>query len=176
MTSSNGNIFRVTDHLCEEFTGHRSFDVFFDLRLNKRLSKQRWTWWFETPLRLLWRHCNVLCLFYGTYLTRKHRWPISPTHIWIIRAKKVFVFFVWGCDGTHGSVHLTEELMVIRISNIRCFNSFAYTGCLMLTYTYVRICMYTYHRTDVQANISRRRRLCHRNLRLELFIWLNAYS
>ena len=50
MTSSNGNIFRVTGHLCGEFTGPgefpaqrpvmRSFDVFFDLRLNKRLSKQ----------------------------------------------------------------------------------------------------------------------------------------
>ena len=25
----------------------RSFDVFFDLRLNKRLSKQSWGWWFE---------------------------------------------------------------------------------------------------------------------------------
>ena len=34
----------------------RSFDVFFDLRLNKRLSKQSWGWWFETLLRLLWRH------------------------------------------------------------------------------------------------------------------------
>ena len=37
----------------------RSFDVFFDLCLNKRLSKQSWGWWFETPLRSLWRHCNV---------------------------------------------------------------------------------------------------------------------
>ena len=37
----------------------RSFDVFFDLRLNKRLSKQSWGWWFETPSLPLWRHCNV---------------------------------------------------------------------------------------------------------------------
>ena len=59
MTSSNGNIFRVTGPLCGEFTGPgefptqrpvtRSFDVFFDLRLNKRLSKQPWGWWFQTP-------------------------------------------------------------------------------------------------------------------------------
>ena len=35
-----------------------SFDVFFDLRLNKGLSKQTWGWWFETPSRSLWRHCN----------------------------------------------------------------------------------------------------------------------
>ena len=38
----------------------RSFGVFFDLRLNKRLSKQSWGWWFETPSRPLWRHRNVL--------------------------------------------------------------------------------------------------------------------
>ena len=37
----------------------RSFDVFFDLRLDKRLSKQPWGWWFETPSLSLWRHCNV---------------------------------------------------------------------------------------------------------------------
>ena len=36
----------------------RSFDVFFDLRLNKRLSKQPWGWWFETPAWSLWRHRN----------------------------------------------------------------------------------------------------------------------
>ena len=38
----------------------RSFDVFFDLRLNKQLSKQSSGWWFETPPSPLWRHCNVL--------------------------------------------------------------------------------------------------------------------
>ena len=32
--------------------------VFFDLRLNKQLSKQSWSWWFETPSFSLWRHCN----------------------------------------------------------------------------------------------------------------------
>ena len=37
----------------------RSFYVFFDLRLNKRLSKQSWDWWCETQSGSLWRHCNV---------------------------------------------------------------------------------------------------------------------
>ena len=70
MTSSNGNIFRVTGPLCGEFTGPgefptqrpvtRSFDVFFDLRLNKRLGKQSWGWWFETLSRSLWRHRNAI--------------------------------------------------------------------------------------------------------------------
>ena len=40
----------------------RSFEVFFDLRLNGRLSKQSGGWWFETPSRPLWRHSNVLSL------------------------------------------------------------------------------------------------------------------
>ena len=38
----------------------RSFDVFFDLHPNKRLSKQSWCWWFEMPLCPLWHHCNAL--------------------------------------------------------------------------------------------------------------------
>ena len=70
MTPSNGNIFRVIGPLCGEFTGPgefpaqrpvtRSFDVFFDLRLNKRLSKLPWGWWVETPSWSLWRQCNVI--------------------------------------------------------------------------------------------------------------------
>ena len=77
MTSSNGNMFRVTGFcagnspvtagnspVTGEFQSHRpvtrSFDVFFDLRLNKRLSKQTRRLWFETPSLSLWRHCNVV--------------------------------------------------------------------------------------------------------------------
>ena len=36
----------------------RSLMFFFDLRLNKRLGKEWWCWWFEMPSRPLWRHCN----------------------------------------------------------------------------------------------------------------------
>ena len=37
----------------------RSFGVFFNLRLNKRLSKQSWGWWFEMPSRpLLYSTCH----------------------------------------------------------------------------------------------------------------------
>ena len=35
-----------------------SFDIFFDLCLNKGLSKLWWGWWFEMSLRSLWRQCN----------------------------------------------------------------------------------------------------------------------
>ena len=73
ITSSNGNIFRVTGPLCGEFTGHRRIPLtkasgaelwcFFGLRLNKRLSKQPRRWWFETPSHPLWCHCNAIGLW-----------------------------------------------------------------------------------------------------------------
>ena len=52
-----------------ESTGHRciplkkasdpKLEVFFDLCLNKRLSKQSIRRWYETPPGSLWRHCNM---------------------------------------------------------------------------------------------------------------------
>ena len=78
LTSSNGNIFRVTGPLWVESIGHRwipsqkqvarRLDVFFDLRLNKRLSKQSRRQWFDTLLRSLCHHCyeyrrvNYMCI------------------------------------------------------------------------------------------------------------------
>ena len=72
MTSSNGNIFRVTGLLCGEFTvpGEfpaqrpvtQSFDVFFHPRLNKRLSKQPRGWWLETPPWSLWHQFTATLL------------------------------------------------------------------------------------------------------------------
>ena len=71
MTASNGNIFRVNGHLWGESTSHlhvdpphkerpvmQSFDVFFDLRLNKWSSKQLRRQWFEMPSCSLWHHQN----------------------------------------------------------------------------------------------------------------------
>ena len=69
MTSSNENIFRVTGLLWGESTwpvdsphqgsGTRSFDVFFDVCLNKRLSKNR----DASDLRCQCAHCDVTVMF-----------------------------------------------------------------------------------------------------------------
>ena len=70
MTSSIGNIFRIIGLLCGnslvtgEFPSQRpvrrNFGVFFDLGINKQLSKQSRHQWLETQLRSLWCHCNVV--------------------------------------------------------------------------------------------------------------------
>ena len=48
----------VTDEFPAQRPVTRSFDVFVDLRLNKRLSKQSWGWWFKTLTRPWWHRCN----------------------------------------------------------------------------------------------------------------------
>ena len=45
-----------------EFPAQRSVTQSFGLRLNKRLVKQWWGWWFETPSRQLWRHSDDVCV------------------------------------------------------------------------------------------------------------------
>ena len=55
-----------------------SFDVFFVLSLNKRLSKQSWGWWFETPPRPLWRHCNEWCRMCFLYTSSSMVWWKYP--------------------------------------------------------------------------------------------------
>ena len=77
MTSSNGNISALLA-ICAEntpVTGEfpaqrpvtRSFDVFFDLRLSKRLSKQSWGWWLETlahyDVTVIWNQSNESMAF-----------------------------------------------------------------------------------------------------------------
>ena len=43
----------------------QSFDGFFNLLLNKRLSKPSIHRWFQTPSRSLWRYCNDCCVFFS---------------------------------------------------------------------------------------------------------------
>ena len=70
----------------------RSFDVNFDLRPDKRLSKQPLRWWFETLSHSLWRHRNVMtavCTYISTYCTWTYeQLALSRTHMcttaWIV--------------------------------------------------------------------------------------------
>ena len=77
--------FRVTGHLCREFIGPRWIPhkkasdaelwCFLWSAPNKRLSKQWWGWWFETPSYPLWRH-RAGDFYYRT------PWQINPSFQW----------------------------------------------------------------------------------------------
>ena len=107
MTSSNGIFFRVTGPLCGEITGPgefpaqrpvtQSFGVFFDLRLNERLSKQPWGRWFETLSWSLWRQCNVSELFVRESQTIS--WPndeyayLEPSEHILVKIQSIVVIY-----------------------------------------------------------------------------------
>ena len=88
MTSSNGNLFRVTGHLCGEFTGLRWIPrtkasdaglwCFLWHVPDKRLSKQSWGWWSETQSGSLWRHSNVVA--HMVNVNHHHIIPIRLLH------------------------------------------------------------------------------------------------
>ena len=66
----------------------QNFDVFFDRRLNKRLSKHSRRRWFETPSRSLWRHSNEntiksTCKFDVTYITGRVEETRNLTVSWL---------------------------------------------------------------------------------------------
>ena len=84
----------------------RSFDVYFDLRPNKRLSKQPWGWWFLTLSWSLWRHRNAcdmilkcitvsdfICLYAFCLCECDVFWNPHPWNQWIIS---------WYCDSLYG--------------------------------------------------------------------------
>ena len=59
----------------------RSVDVFFDLRVNQRLSKQSWGWYFETLSCPLWRHRNGY--FYNFSIPGRRR-GVLDTHMMVM--------------------------------------------------------------------------------------------
>ena len=61
ITSSNGNIFRVLALWSPMNSAHKG--QWRGALMFSMLSKQSWGWWFETPSRSLWRHCNDRQLF-----------------------------------------------------------------------------------------------------------------
>ena len=64
------------------------FEIFLDLRLNKSLSKQSWGWWFETPLRSLWRHCNAPKYPRPLFNKKTLSYGCSNPNIYLIRASR----------------------------------------------------------------------------------------
>ena len=89
----------------------RSFDIFFDLCLNKRLIKQSRRRWFKTPSRLLWCHCNA------GYLATIVQGPISLT---LFPSQFKFLdffhnYFIPGCNIATILAHVMAEQLSIQV-------------------------------------------------------------
>ena len=68
----------------------RGFDNFFDLGLNERLSKESWSWWFETPSCPLWGNNNVWINTFRESISvdylmiTKHNATKQYAYLWVI--------------------------------------------------------------------------------------------
>ena len=120
MMSSNENFFSMAicagnSLVTSEFPTQRpvmwSFDVFFDLRLNKRLSKQSWGWWFEMPLLPLWRHSNVHPLK-SKFLTNKKCSISWELRFIIMNLQSNVQYFKWHHHGMLSLVIWTTEMLL----------------------------------------------------------------
>ena len=82
----------------------RSFDVFFDLCPNKRLSTQSWGWWSETPSHSFWRHSYASRMRHVTLGLYSLSCKTSYRQIsWSLEAARLDVAMVvslWNLTGT----------------------------------------------------------------------------
>ena len=136
----NGNIFRVTGPLCGEFTGPwwipaqrpvtRSFGVFFDLPPNKRLSKQWWCWWFETPLNPLWRHCNECFQHYNRNPLITGGLPSSETTCQNYLKIESTQFYLWFTKSTVSpeDINLHQDSLAQRLPITICQSICGFSG------------------------------------------------
>ena len=94
----------------------RSFDVFFDLCPKKRLGKQLWGWWFETPSGSLWRYCNE------TLFSRGLHYRLQQTHVIDV---PIFLRVTSQACFQHNDCPITREVIlrqvVITPNNFRQF-------------------------------------------------------
>ena len=91
----------------------RSFDIFFDLRLNNRLSKQSWGWWFEKLSRPLWRHCNAVR---GTHVMWSC-FPFCPRQILLLDSS-ISGHYAMTTSAPISRCHPSGQRRIVYVTNI----------------------------------------------------------
>ena len=110
----------VTAEFPSQMPVTQSIGVFFDLVLNKRLSKQSWGWWSETPSCLLWHHFNTLIYsnWFPQFMMKLEVFYVCFCHwfisnLWVSATRWTYVFLA-----------LTHQHMVhsqkFRYNTIEC--------------------------------------------------------
>ena len=103
----------------------RSFDVFLDLRLNKRLSKQTSSRWFEAPWGSLLSHCNV----YDFVTT-----CVIGCFIWFYGPVNCLIFF-FGKNFKPSFLNFIRCCTVMRKSQYYVYEIWQYQGLCINVYT-----------------------------------------
>ena len=149
MTSSNGNIFRITGPLWGESTSDWripltkkviwSCNVFFDLTQKKRLSKQSSLWWFEMPSHSLWHHCNDMTQYCIQHISDYSRIYIR------LSAHKIKTPGPWFNIKTSSFQYRKSHCIdktIVRLSYLRSGNS--YTGMKASLYRHTNLILMGY--------------------------------
>ena len=113
----------------------RSFNVSFDLRLNKWLRKQSWGWWFETPPFSLWRHRNGMTNisrldlnvnYWSTFLLMDYNWLINKP-LWYYHQFSCSLFPWFFIDGLMWMMLHHKSLISLKPSDV-CFSKVTIIG------------------------------------------------
>ena len=108
----------VTGEFPAQRSATRSSDVSLDLCMNKRLSKQSWGWWSETPSCSLWRQCNgspkASLSGWHIHIFGLHRYFITTRH------NKAWTMCVWslGWSFFHRKIWIRSLSAVILAQNL----------------------------------------------------------
>ena len=105
----------VTDEFPSQRPVTRTFDVFFDMHLNKRLSKQSTGRRLETPSRSLWRQCNGYSIIFNDTATHFEIRFYSNGHLYWRP------IFMWECPGHFKNAYEFVNLGALKLSfSINC--------------------------------------------------------
>ena len=104
--------------------------------LNKRLSKQSWDWWFETPTRSLWRHRNGQVWHTDVFWRHRTQSTLVPLTVCCLKAPshylaQYFLVCTWKKNISHemlqtNRIQLPSDrigyYVIIVISQNRCID------------------------------------------------------
>ena len=109
MAFSDGNL-PVTGEMPSQRPVARSFGVFCDLRLNKRMRKQSRGWWSETPSRSLCSHCHVVRLVIFNRLYNMKSFDVHFCQMYWTIIRSVILLGIW-----------QQKYCIINILHIKTF-------------------------------------------------------
>ena len=116
----------------------RSFDVFFDPRLNKWVSKQSWGWWFETlpchyDVTVMSMFIASLCFDFAEYMMLKNlisKKAIIHKYLWEVETS--FSYFMYMYVRGRGAMIVWDQDKMATILQTTFWYAFSWTKTVFL--------------------------------------------